>query len=112
MAHLVCHARAQRYITCHHEYDDTLQDEAIRYVGCLIKQAGMDRIKLEVTCTQASIAKANVDAGIAVIGHIRLTPQTSASLGGMNVIDAQSVATTQRIVNDALAMHQPGDGGH
>jgi 3-methyl-2-oxobutanoate hydroxymethyltransferase len=84
------------------------QAEAIRNAGRLIKEAGMDCVKLEGTSKQAPIAKAIVDAGIAVIGHIGLTPQTAASLGGMNVIGGQNFATAQQIVNDALAMQAAG----
>lgn len=82
--------------------------EAIRNAGRLIKEAGMDCVKLEGTSKQAPIAKAIVDAGIAVIAHIGLTPQTAASLGGMNVIGGQNIATAQQIVNDALAMQAAG----
>lgn len=84
------------------------QAEAIRNAGRLIKEAGMDCVKLEGTSKQAPIAKAIVDAGIAVIGHIGLTPQTAASLGGINVIGGQNFATAQQIVNDALAMQAAG----
>ncbi|MBM4413268.1 MAG: 3-methyl-2-oxobutanoate hydroxymethyltransferase [Chloroflexi bacterium] len=82
--------------------------EAIRNAGRLIKEAGMDCVKLEGTSKQSPIAKAIVDAGIAVIGHIGLTPQTAASLGGINVIGGQNAATAQRIVDDALAMQSAG----
>ncbi len=56
--------------------------EAIHNAGRHIKEAGMDCVKLEGTAKQAPIARVIVDAGIAVIGHIGLTPQTAASLGG------------------------------
>jgi len=82
--------------------------EAIRNAGRLIKEAGVDCVKLEGTSKQAPIARAIVDAGIAVIGHIGLTPQTAASLGGINVIGGQNYATAQRIVADALAMEAAG----
>jgi 3-methyl-2-oxobutanoate hydroxymethyltransferase len=82
--------------------------EAIRNAGRLVKEAGVDCVKLEGTSKQAPIAKAIVDAGIAVIGHIGLTPQTAASLGGINVIGGQNFATAQQIVNDALAMQAAG----
>jgi 3-methyl-2-oxobutanoate hydroxymethyltransferase len=82
--------------------------EAIRNAGRLIKEAGVDCVKLEGTSKQAPIAKAIVDAGIAVIGHIGLTPQTAASLGGINVIGGQNYAAAKRIVDDALAMEAAG----
>jgi 3-methyl-2-oxobutanoate hydroxymethyltransferase len=82
--------------------------EAIRNAGRLIKEAGMDCVKLEGTSKQAPTARAIVDAGIAVIGHIGLTPQTAASLGGINVIGGQNYDTAKRILNDALAMQDAG----
>src|SRR5690349_17183015 len=48
--------------------------EAVRNAGRHIKEAGMDCVKLEGTAKQAAIAESIVDAGIAVIGHIGLTP--------------------------------------
>lgn len=82
--------------------------EAIRNAGRLVKEAGVDCVKLEGTAKQAPVAKAIVDAGIAVIGHIGLTPQTAASLGGINVIGGQSYEHAKRIVDDALAMQAAG----
>jgi 3-methyl-2-oxobutanoate hydroxymethyltransferase len=81
--------------------------EAIRNAGRHIKEAGMDCIKLEGTAKQAPIARAIVEAGIAVIGHIGLTPQTAASLGGVNV-QGGSAAAARRILDDALAMEAAG----
>jgi 3-methyl-2-oxobutanoate hydroxymethyltransferase len=81
--------------------------EAIRNAGRHIKEAGMDCVKLEGTAKQAPAARAIVDAGIAVIGHIGLTPQTAASLGGVNV-QGGSAAAARRILDDALAMEAAG----
>jgi 3-methyl-2-oxobutanoate hydroxymethyltransferase len=81
--------------------------EAIRNAGRHIKEAGMDCVKLEGTARQAPIARAIVDAGIAVIGHIGLTLQTAASLGGINV-QGGTVEAARRILNDALAMEAAG----
>jgi 3-methyl-2-oxobutanoate hydroxymethyltransferase len=82
--------------------------EAIRNAGRHIKEAGMDCVKLEGTAKQAPVAKAIVDAGIAVIGHIGLTPQTAASLGGVNVQGGGSLDAARRILDDALAMEAAG----
>jgi 3-methyl-2-oxobutanoate hydroxymethyltransferase len=82
--------------------------EAIRNAGRHIKEAGMDCVKLEGTVKQAPIARAIVDAGIAVIGHIGLTLQTAASLGGVNVQGGDSVEAARRILEDALAMEAAG----
>jgi 3-methyl-2-oxobutanoate hydroxymethyltransferase len=82
--------------------------EAIHNAGRHIKEAGMDCVKLEGTAKQAPIARAIVDAGIAVIGHIGLTPQTAASLGGVHVQGGGSLDAAQRILDDALAMEVAG----
>jgi 3-methyl-2-oxobutanoate hydroxymethyltransferase len=81
--------------------------EAIRNAGRHIKESGMDCVKLEGTTKQAPIARAIVDAGIAVIGHIGLTPQTAASLGGV-AVQGESAEAARRILDDALAMEAAG----
>jgi 3-methyl-2-oxobutanoate hydroxymethyltransferase len=82
--------------------------EAVRNAARLIKEAGMDCVKLEGTARQAPIARAIVEAGIAVIGHIGLTPQTAASLGGMTVVGGKSADAARALVEDALAMEAAG----
>ena len=81
--------------------------EAVRNAGRHIKEAGLDCVKLEGTAKQAPIARAIVDAGIAVIGHIGLTPQTAAQLGGITVQGA-TMGTARQIFDDALAMADAG----
>ena len=57
-------------------------NNAIRFV----KESSCDAIKLEGSGVMASRAKAIVEAGIPVIGHIGLTPQSSAAFGGYRVV--------------------------
>lgn len=82
--------------------------EAVRNAARHIKEAGMDCVKLEGTARQAPIARAIVEAGIAVIGHIGLTPQTAASLGGMTVVGGKSADAARALLEDALAMEAAG----
>lgn len=82
--------------------------EAVRNAARHIKEAGMDCVKLEGTAKQAPIARAIVEAGIAVIGHIGLTPQTAASLGGMTVVGGKSAEAARALLDDALAMEAAG----
>lgn len=82
--------------------------EAVRNAARHIKEAGMDCVKLEGTARQAPIVRAIVDAGIAVIGHIGLTPQTAASLGGITVVGGQSADAARALIADALAMEAAG----
>lgn len=60
------------------------RDEAIRNAGTLLK-AGADCVKMEGNSKIADTVKAVVDAGIPVMGHIGLTPQTAAMMGGFKV---------------------------
>lgn len=60
--------------------------DAVSNAMRFVKEAGSDAIKLEGGGLMASRAKAIVEAGIPVIGHIGLTPQSSASFGGYRVV--------------------------
>lgn len=81
---------------------------SVRNAARHIKEAGMDCVKLEGTARQAIVARAIVDAGIAVIGHIGLTPQSAASLGGMTVVGGRDLAAARSLLDDALAMERAG----
>jgi 3-methyl-2-oxobutanoate hydroxymethyltransferase len=81
--------------------------EAVRNAGRLLKEGGMDVIKLEGGQDMAPTVKAIVDAGIPVMGHIGLTPQTISKLGGYRV-QGKDVATARALVDDARALEQAG----
>ncbi len=59
--------------------------EAIKNGGRFLKEAGCDAVKLEGGLDVCETVKAMVRAGIPVMGHIGLTPQTSSQLGGYKV---------------------------
>lgn len=73
----------------------------------LIKEANMNAIKLEGGKRMAARAKAIVEAGIPVMGHIGLTPQSIHSLGGFKVQGRTSGQATA-ILEDALALQDAG----
>lgn len=81
--------------------------EAIRNAGRFLKEGGMDVIKLEGGRDMAPTVKAIVDAGIPVMGHIGLTPQTVSKLGGYRV-QGKDVATAKALIDDALALEEAG----
>jgi 3-methyl-2-oxobutanoate hydroxymethyltransferase len=81
--------------------------DAVRNAGRFLKEANMDVVKLEGGAKMAPVAKAIVDAGIPVMGHIGLTPQTVSKLGGFKVQGKDSAAA-QQIVDDALALEEAG----
>jgi 3-methyl-2-oxobutanoate hydroxymethyltransferase len=81
--------------------------EAVRNAGRFLKEGGMDVIKLEGGQHMAPTVKAIVDAGIPVMGHIGLTPQTISKLGGYRV-QGKDVATAMALIDDAVVLEQAG----
>ena len=61
------------------------ESEAITNAGRFLKEAGCDAVKLEGGTEVCDTVKAIVKAGIPVMGHIGLTPQTASQLGGYKV---------------------------
>ncbi|MGQ9501693.1 MAG: 3-methyl-2-oxobutanoate hydroxymethyltransferase [Anaerolineae bacterium] len=82
-------------------------NDAVRNAGRFLKEAGMDVVKLEGGKKMAPIARAIVDAGIPVMGHIGLTPQTISALGGFKV-QGKDAAAAQQVIDDALALEDAG----
>ncbi len=72
-----------------------------------IKEAGCDAIKLEGGIRVASQVKALVNAGILVIGHLGLTPQSTASFGGYRV-QGKTKSSFEETLTDALALQEAG----
>ena len=81
--------------------------EAVRNAGRFLKEAGMDAVKLEGGRAMAETVRAISDAGITVIGHIGLTPQSSAKLGGYRV-QGRTAVDAQRLLEDAEALQAAG----
>ncbi len=81
--------------------------EAVRNAGRFLKEGGMDVVKLEGGCEVARTVKAIVDAGIPVMGHIGLTPQTISKLGGYRV-QGKDVASAKALIDDAHALEEAG----
>ncbi|MFH2046133.1 MAG: 3-methyl-2-oxobutanoate hydroxymethyltransferase [Pseudomonadota bacterium] len=81
--------------------------EAIYNANRMMKEAKADCIKLEGGCRMAPVAKAIVEAGIPVQGHIGLTPQTASSLGGFKV-QGKSFEAALALVEDAKALEDAG----
>ncbi len=79
-------------------------ETAIRFA----KEAGADAVKIEGGGqARLSRVRAIVAAGIPVVGHIGLTPQTATALGGMRA-QGRSVASAERLVDEALAVQDAG----
>jgi 3-methyl-2-oxobutanoate hydroxymethyltransferase len=73
-----------------------------------VKEGGADAVKLE-RGNPSSVARARavVEAGIPVMGHVGLTPQTSTALGGYRA-QGRTGAAAVRIAQEALALQQAG----
>ncbi|KAK9074267.1 hypothetical protein SSX86_006864 [Deinandra increscens subsp. villosa] len=79
-------------------------DTAVR----VLKEGGMDAIKLEGGApSRISAAKHIVEAGIAVMGHVGLTPQAISVLGGFRP-QGRNVLSAVKVVETALALQEAG----
>ena len=81
--------------------------EAVRNAGRFLKEAGMDAVKLEGGREVVEVTQAITRAGIPVMGHVGLTPQTATKLGGFKV-QAKTAAAAERMLEDALMLQEAG----
>jgi 3-methyl-2-oxobutanoate hydroxymethyltransferase len=81
--------------------------QAVENAGRFLKEADMDCIKLEGGVRIASRIKAITEAGVAVMGHIGLTPQSSGQLGGHKA-QGRDVNNARAVIKDALAVQEAG----
>ncbi len=82
-------------------------EDAVRNAGRFVKDAGADCVKLEGSGTSLTRAAAIVAAGIPVMGHIGLTPQTATMLGGHKA-QGRQWHHAKRLYDDALALEAAG----
>src|SRR5947209_9073850 len=75
-------------------------DDAVRTAIRFVKEGGADIVKLKGAGPMVSRARAIVDAGIPVMAHIGLTPQSATMLGGFKT-QGKTAAAAQRLVADA-----------
>ena len=83
--------------------DEQAVDNAIRF----LKEADVDAIKLEGGVRVAGRIRAITDAGINVIGHIGLTPQSSGQLGGHKA-QGRTLESARQVIRDAEAVQEAG----
>jgi 3-methyl-2-oxobutanoate hydroxymethyltransferase len=81
--------------------------EAVRNAGRFLKEGSMEAVKLEGGEEMTETIAAIVRAGIPVMGHIGLTPQSISKLGGYRV-QGKTAADATRLLKDALALEQAG----
>lgn len=82
-------------------------EKAVENAGRFLKEAQMDAIKLEGGRRVINQIKAIVDAGIPVMGHIGLTPQSSGQLGGFKA-QGRTAEAARELILDAIAIQEAG----
>jgi 3-methyl-2-oxobutanoate hydroxymethyltransferase len=82
-------------------------ESAIRNAGRFMAEAGCDSVKLEGGAEMADRVAGIARAGIPVIGHLGLTPQSASALGGFR-LQGKSAAQAKKIVDDAAALIEAG----
>jgi 3-methyl-2-oxobutanoate hydroxymethyltransferase len=82
-------------------------EQAIATAQRFVKEAGCDAVKLERGGTSVQRARAIVEAGIPVMGHVGLTPQTATALGGYRA-QGRTAERALQVARDAVALQQAG----
>ena len=81
--------------------------EAFRNAARLLKEGGMDAVKLEGGKNRVEAIKATVQGGIATFGHIGLTPQQFSAMGGFRA-QGRTADQAMNVLNDAIAVQEAG----
>jgi 3-methyl-2-oxobutanoate hydroxymethyltransferase len=82
-------------------------EKAVENTGRFLKEAAVDAIKLEGGRRILPVVRAILDAGVVVVGHIGLTPQSSGQLGGHRA-QGRTVESARSLIDDALALEGAG----
>jgi len=115
MEQMICHAQAVRKGAPNTfvvgdlpflSYQTSVED-AVRNAGRFYKEAGMDAVKLEGGQQMAPQIRAISDAGMLVMAHIGLTPQSAAQMGGFRV-QGNTAQAAMKVLADAKALEEAG----
>jgi 3-methyl-2-oxobutanoate hydroxymethyltransferase len=82
-------------------------ESAVRNAGRFLQEAGMEAVKLEGGRERLDAIRAIAGAGIPVMGHLGLTPQSVNQLGGFKP-QGKTAAAATRLVQDALLLEEAG----
>ena len=82
-------------------------EDAVRNAQRFVKEAGCDAVKLERGGSSAERARAVVAAGIPVMGHVGLTPQSATALGGYRS-QGRTAERGLEVMHDAVALQEAG----
>jgi 3-methyl-2-oxobutanoate hydroxymethyltransferase len=82
-------------------------EQAVTNAVRLVKEGGADAVKLERGGTSVSRARAVASAGVAVMGHVGLTPQTATVLGGFKA-QGRTAERARELLDEARALEEAG----
>ncbi len=82
-------------------------EQALTNAGRFLQEAGMDAVKLEGGRERAETVRAIVNAGIPVMGHIGLTPQSVNQLGGFRA-QGKTARAARHLIEDAMILEESG----
>jgi 3-methyl-2-oxobutanoate hydroxymethyltransferase len=82
-------------------------EQAIENAQRFVKEAGCDAVKLERGGTSVERTRAIIAAGIPVMGHVGLTPQTATALGGYRS-QGRTAERALKVMHDAVALQEAG----
>ncbi|MGH2582097.1 MAG: 3-methyl-2-oxobutanoate hydroxymethyltransferase [Anaerolineales bacterium] len=82
-------------------------EQAVSNAGRFLQEAGMDAVKLEGGVDRAEAVRQIVAAGIPVMGHLGLTPQSVNQLGGFRP-QARTSSAAKKLIDDAFALEEAG----
>ncbi|MEW6718252.1 MAG: 3-methyl-2-oxobutanoate hydroxymethyltransferase [Chloroflexota bacterium] len=82
-------------------------EEATRNAGRFLQEAGMDAVKLEGGRERVEAVRTMIGAGIPVMGHLGLTPQSVHQFGGFRA-QGKTAAAAKRLYEDALMLQEAG----
>ncbi len=83
------------------------REESLRNAGRMLQEGGAQAVKLEGGQEVAEVIRAIVTAGIPVIGHLGLTPQSVLTMGGYKV-QGKDEAAARKLIEDARAVQEAG----
>ncbi len=86
---------------------ETSNEDAVRNAQRFVKEAGVDAVKLERGGPSVDRARAIIRAGVPVMGHVGLTPQTATQLGGFKA-QGKTALGAEKIAEEALALQAIG----
>src|SRR5437764_8852399 len=86
---------------------ESSDEQAVKTAQRFIKEAGCAAVKLERGGTSAQRARAIVESGVAVMGHVGLTPQTATTLGGHRA-QGRTAERALHVAQDAIALQEAG----